>query len=322
MGITRETLKEKKLKPNQISYAKYVLDGYMGNDSWSVKSQKKCAIVLTGHPSGRMFLKHSVESHIKTGYWVHLAYDNYLDPKIDPKHQTYDKIMPPRDVFDQLHSFSMPKYQTWGGVAYPYGWLLRTGLNSVGAFPYIYCSNGDCTLDKPENFDKLFKLLGDADIAVVGWEKNNGRPLLNTTGFIGKADAMRALAEHYVQHFVPFETYEKTHQRLGNPESRLHIATEELGIKVARPKKNPIDTQVSVPGIGTWAELIGFRHIHGEYNKALRYQKMPPHHKYLDKRFCPSHVYNTIKEYDDTGNKKFLAKLWKQNAVKPTKRIL
>jgi len=320
MGITRETLKDKKLKPNQVSYAKYVLEGYMANDEWSVKSQKKCAIVLTGHPSGRMFLKHSVESHIKTGYWVHLAYDNYLDPKTPQ--QSYDKVMPPRDVFDQLHSFSMPHYQTWGGVAYPYGWLLRTGLNSVGAFPYIYCTNADCTLDKPEYFDMLFDLLGDADIAVVGWEDNNGRPLLNTTGIIGKADAMRGLAEHYVQHFVPFETYEKTHQRLGNPESRLHIASEELGLKVAKPKENPRDTQVSVPGVGTWAKLIGFRHIHGEYNKALRYEKLPPHHKYLDQRYCPKHVYDKIKQYDETNSKKVLKQLWRQNSVIPRKRIL
>jgi len=320
MGITRETLNDPKLTPQQKSYAKHILNGYMKNDSWSVKSQKKCAIVLTAHPSGRMFLKSSVESHIKTGYWVHLSYANYLDPTIPT--QTYDNVMPPRDVFDQLHSFSTTKWNDWGGVTYGYGWLIRSGINDVGSHPYIYCANGDCVLDKPENFDKLFDILGDADIAAIGWEDNNGRPLLNTTGFIGKSDAMRALAEHYVKHFVPFETYEKTHQRLGNPESRLHIASEELGLKVVKPKENPADTQVSVPGVGTWDKLIGFRHIHGIYNKALRYQKLPPHHKYLDKRFCPAHVYNKIKEYDDTGNKKFLEQLWNQNAVKAQKRIL
>lgn len=320
MGITRETLNDPRLTKDQKAYAKYVLDNYMANDEWSVKSQKKCAIVLTGHPSGRMFLKYSVESHIKTGYWVHLAYDNYLDPKTP--NQSYDNVMPARDVFDQLHSFSMPTYQTWGGVSFPYGWLLRTGINAVGAFPYIYCANADCVLDKPENFDKLFDILGDADLAVIGWEENNGRPLLNTTGFIGKADAMKALAEHYVKHFVPFETYEKTHQRLGNPESRLHIATQELGLKVVKPEKNPFDTQVSVPGVGTWAELIGFMHIHGIYNKALRYKKMPPHHKYLDPRYCAKHNYDKIKQYYKTKDKKHLKQLWKQNAVKPKKRLL
>lgn len=319
MGITRETLNDPKLTKEQKVYAKYVLDGYMKNNEWSVKSQKKCAIVLTGHPSGRMFLKYSVESHLKTGYWVHLAYDNYLDPKT-PK-QSYDKVMPPRDVFDQIHSFSTSHYQTWGGVAYPYGWLLRAGLNSVGAFPYIYCANSDCIIDKPENFDKLFDILGDADIACIGWEENNGRPLLNTTGFIGKSEAMRAMAEHYVQHFVPFETYEETHQRLGNPESRLHIATEELGLKVVKPKINPIDTQLSEPS-GSWYKLIGFKHVHAIYNKALRYRKIPPHHKYLDPRFCPSHVYKNIREYYTTKDKKFLKQLWKQNAVKTKKRIL
>lgn len=319
MGITRETLKDKKLRPDQVAYAKHVLNGYMANDEWSIKSQKQCAIVLTGHPSGRMFLKYSVESHIKTGYWVHLAYDNYLDPATP--NQSYDKVMPPRDVFDQLHSFSMSHWQSWGGVAYPYGWLLRTGINSVGAFPYIYCANADCVLDKPENFDKLFDILGDADLAVVGWEKNNGRPLLNTTGFIGKSEAMRALAEHYVKHFVPFETYEKTHQRLGNPESRLQIAAQELGLKVVKPKKNPVDTQLSAPS-GTWYELIGFMHIHGIYNKSLRYRKMPPHHKYLDPRYCPGRVYDKIKQYDETQDKEHLNVLWKQNASRMPKRIL
>lgn len=320
MGITRKTLEDKNLTEEQKRYARFILEGYMSDDEWSPKSQKKCAIVLTAHPSGRMFLKHSVESHLKTGYWVHLAYANYLNPET-PK-QSYDKVMPSRDVFDQLHSFSTTHWSGWGGVAVGYGWLIRSGINDVGAFPYIYCANGDCVLDKPENFDKLFDILGDADIAAIGWEENNGRPLLNTTGFIGKSEAMRAMAEHYVKHFVPFETYEETHQRLGNPESRLHIATEELGLKVMKPKKNPFDTQVSVPNVGTWAKLIGFRHIHGEYNKALRYRKMPPHHKYLDPRFCPSHVYKNIREYYTTKDKKFLKQLWKQNAVKAKKRIL
>lgn len=320
MGITRETLKDKNLTKQQKHYAKYVLNNYMANDEWSMKALKKCAIVLTAHPSGRMFLKHSVESHLKTGYWVHLAYDNYLDPKTPQ--QTYDQVMPARDVFDQLHSFSMSHNQSWGGTTYPYGWLLKIGLNAVGAFPYIYCANGDCIIDKPENFDKLFDILGDADIACIGWEQNNNRPLVNTTGFIGKADAMRALAEHYVKHFIPFETYEKTHQRLGNPESRLHVASEELGLKVVKPKENPFDTQVSKPGIGTWAKLIGFRHIHGEYNKALRYRQLPPHHTYLDPRYCPRHVYDKIKAYDKTGDKQQLEQLWKQNAVKQRKRIL
>ena len=41
MGITRQTIKDQKLRPDQVSYAKYVLDGYMANDSWSIKSQKK-----------------------------------------------------------------------------------------------------------------------------------------------------------------------------------------------------------------------------------------------------------------------------------------
>ena len=208
----------------------------------------------------------------------------------------------------------------WGRV--PIWWLLRTGINAVGAFPYIYCANADCVIDKPENFDKLFDLLGDADLAVIGWEKNNNRPLLNTTGFIGKADAMKGLAEHYVKHFVPFETYEKTHQRLGNPECRLNIAAEELGLKVVKPKENPADTQVSIPGVGTWANLIGFRHIHAEYNKALRYEKLPPNHKYLDPRYCPKHVYDKIKQYDKTNSEKILKQLWKQNSVIPRKRIL
>ena len=106
--------------------------------------------------------------------------------------------MPSREVIDQVNSFIMSSHQKWGGVLYPYFWLLKLGLNSMSDFKYIYCANGDCIIEKPEGlFELLEKLKSeDADFISCGWW-DDGRPMLGSTGFIGKTSAIQKMMKHF-----------------------------------------------------------------------------------------------------------------------------
>ena len=213
--------------------------------------------------------------------------------------------MPSKDVMYNIDTFIIPHYQTWGGVLYPYFWLMKWGVNALQDFEYIYHANGDMILEKPEGFSKLFEMMEDADI--MGTGPNTDR-IFNTAGFIAKSDALRKIMKHIEKHFIPFETYEKHTQEFGNAEGRFSKAIRDLGLKV-KEVSPPKDELLRFDLCGTWYDVLGFRHIHGEHNWAYRYKGTPPEPKYLDKRFIGDE-YNKIKEYWETKNKKILEGWW------------
>lgn len=306
MGFRRTDLDDPNLSEQDRKDLTELLRRYLECDEWAKRALKKIGILLTSHPGNRAFLKASVESHRKTGYWVVLSYDNYFDP--ERPDLDFNSIMPSREVMDQVDTFIMPHHQTWGGVLYPYFWLLKFGIAAMSGFEYIYCANGDCVLEKPENFDQLFELLGDNDILPIGYEENGGRSVLNTTGILAKREALLKMMDHFEKNFVPFENYERTCEVMGNCEGRMAFAARDCGIKISYPEKNPFNTQLHEKG-GTWYEVVGFRHIHGEYGYAYRYKKIPPELKYYDSKYLGLE-YTILKEFWETKNIKVLKEKW------------
>lgn len=287
MSVTRSFVESLKPGPKKEHY-KIILEGMISTDKVTKKLFKEVGILLTSHPGNRPFLRASLNSFSKLGYFILLGYDNYWNPK--QLNITYEQCMPKRDVFSLCDSFFITPYQEWGGVMLPYFFQLYQGVTMLGNFSYILSSNGDCIIEKPEGFFDLFEMFkkSNADIFPCGWEENNGRPLLNTTCFIAKTSAIQKMMVHFRDNFVPFDIYEKKVDIMGNTESRFHIATKELGLKVLKPEKNPINTQVASPD-GTFYDFMGFRHIHAEWKMALKGKgKMPI--EYIDNR------YNIIKQ--------------------------
>ncbi len=197
---------------------------------------------------------------------------------------------------DMVDTFLIPHHQCWGGVSYPYIWQLRLASGLMQDFEYVLVSNGDCILEKPEGFPELLAMMqkDDSDIMSAG-------PALpreiGTAAFLVKGKAFAAIARHMISHMVPFENYEKSTQDFGNTEGRLAVAVRELGLKQTIVPVPPFNEQHHEPG-GTWHEILGFRHIHGEHNYAYRYKKVPPHPKYFDKRFMGDE-FTQIKAYWD-----------------------
>jgi hypothetical protein len=267
MAFTRNSLNNPDLTPEKRKIIEETITKNLSCDKWAKKIFEKIGILLTSHPNNRAFLKGSIYTHKQMNLWTTVIYDNYWSPeKLD---LSFNELMPDRLTFDLADNFIISKQQDWGGVIYPYFWMLKFGIQFLSMFDYIYHANGDCIIEKPENIFKLIEMMGDSDIFFIGWDDTQASPMANTTGFIAKRDAALAMIEHVQDHFIPFEVYERYARILGSGEVRFARAVLDLSLKNFKPPKNPVDLQLSSPG-GTWYETIGFRHIHGEYKTILK----------------------------------------------------
>lgn len=309
MGLTREDLKSSKWTEQDKKEIAIVLGNYQKNDVWAKKAQAKVGILLTSHPGNRAYLKACIESHKKLGYWITVAYDNYFHPEV--QEMNYNNYLPAKDVMDNIDTFLIPHYQTWGGVLYPYFWLLRFGVNVMQDFEYIYCANGDMILEKPEGFPELLKRFEGYDIWGTGpdiFEPN--RLIFNTAGFLCKTKVLKQIMTHFEEHLIPFETYEKYTQDFGNTEGRFGRAIKDLGFKYKLSNPPPTTEQLFFNGQGgEWSDLIGFRHIHAEYNYAYKYKGIPPEPKYYDPRYMGGD-YELIKKYWETKDSSVFQNWW------------
>ena len=264
------------------------------------KFLKEMGILLTGHPGGRAFLKSSIETHRQTKLWITLVYDNYFDP--DRPDTTWDQIMPSREIIDQVNTFIMGPYQKWGGVLYPYFWLLKLGLSAMKDFKYIYSANADCILERPEGIFELLQRLKDEDADFISngwWDEEGSRPVFNSTGFIGRTEAVQAMMDHFTKGFIPLKAYESTCQEWGNCEGRMGRAIKDLGLKVVK-LENPKNEQLHEKGHGDFCKIAGFRHIHAEEGFAWKMRDSEPkvycpELKYIDEKYMNQQELDFIK---------------------------
>jgi len=303
MGWTRADLLDPKLSEQDRKDGEQVIKNFMANDTWANRIFGKVGILLTSHPGNRVFLRASVESHRKLGYLICLYYDNY----INPEHEAvdYNSIMPGKDVMDNIDVFTMGHWQTWGGVLYPYFWALKWGITVLQDFEYIYCSNGDFIMEKPEGFPKLLELLGDDDIMSCGPVRERS---VNTCGFIGKTKAVKAIVQHFQDHFIPFEVYEKYTQEIGNAEGRFGRAIKDLGLK--HKIVESADDEQWAPAKGAWYDLVGYRHLHAELNRAYKNKWLPPELKYLDTRYMNTWEVDIFKKFEEMKDIEVLKGWW------------
>lgn len=304
MPVTREDLK-KPWDEDHLAKLQKIFDGCIANDQWATKIFKKVAVLINTYPGHRAYLKSCVESHAKLGYFICLTYDNYIDPKeTTVDHNTW---MPDKDILDKVDLFIMPHHQTWKDVNYPYFWELKWGVSALQQFEYIYCTEGDFILEKPEGFSELLKLIKDGDIMTCGPDYDDE---ISTGAFICKSSAFLQIVQYMQDHFIPFDNYEK-YLHMGGAESRAQAAIKHYDLK-------RID--IEYPGVwnfthdlkGTWYNLVGLRHLQGELDYAFKNFLIPPHHKYIEKKYLQDvYKYDLIKEYWDTGDKEVLKKWWR-----------
>jgi hypothetical protein len=262
------------------------------------KLDKPIGVIVPTHKYHNVWLKSCLKSCHKTNYWILLAYDN---PYYNSSHKHSD-LLPSVETLMYADQILM-KPKTWGsGVGIPHSWNMFLGLKTLKSlgFKYVFNINGDCIMEKPEGVDKLFKMLGDADIISCEYHKDK---YLGTMAWLAKMDVALKMWEMNME-----KLYQ---QNFGNAEARMGIFSKQLNLKVISVI-NPSDHHFKDWNhTNTFREILGIRHLHAEH-KVRRWEKKEPiEEKYFDKTFLNSHEQKTLLKYWKTGNKQFLQQWWK-----------
>lgn len=267
------------------------------------KINKDLCCIVPATANHLVYLKACIESLNKTGYHVHLAFDN-------PFHQTNIPTqlkMPHAEIFMMVDSFFM-KHKTWhSGVGVPHAWNMYYGLQFLKAmgFKYVFNLNGDCILERPEGVEEIFQQLKDEDADIITCEYFPERRYAGTMSWLSKMD---------LAHDIWTEYMDELYCARGNGEARFGQGIVKRNAKWL-PVENPEDSHFKPPGVkGTWRTQLGLRHLHAEY-KVRRAQHMEPiEQKYVDPG--PDMLYfnglerKVFPEYWKTGNMKIIEEGW------------
>ena len=254
---------------------------------------KDICIVVPTHFYHSVWLRACLESCKKTGYFIILAYDN-------PLYQENQKVS---DRFPSTKTLMMAdyisiKHKSWGsGVGIPHSWNMWYALHAAKSFgfKYVFNLNGDCIMEKADNFDELIQILGDKDIISCEYHKDR---YLGTMAYLGKIDPLIEMWDMNLKNLYRYN--------IGNAEARMGQFAAKLNLKIV-DVENPEDHHFKPPGVkGTFRKVLGIRHLHAEH-KVRRWDKLEPvDEKYCDKQYLNGHERNTLLKYWQTGNKKFL----------------
>ena len=306
MPISRDDL-NKDMSDDWISERKVLLESCISNDEWATRVFKKIAILVVSHSGQRAYLNSCIETHSKLGYFIALAYDNYIDPEISSI--DHNSFMPDKDILDKIDLLIIPHHQTWKDDMYPWFWQLKWGSSALQNFEYIYCVNGDFIIEKPDSFNELFSLLEGYDIMTCGPDTEKES---STGAFISKSQVLIDIVGYIQNYYIPFEKYEKNKPYTSNAETRFGEAIKSLSIKQKHVDIYPDSVLLFEPK-GTWYDLVGLRHIHGELDYAYKLGLIPPHYKYIEEKYLLDvYNYELIKEYWDTGNIGVLDSWWRK----------
>lgn len=262
------------------------------------------AIIVTSHAGHKVFLKYALSRYRETGKYVILSYDRHNES-------------PTNDILNIPHSVVF-KHETFGAEKRN-GWLWDViyAASMIWMYPnikYIVTTNGDCIWDKPENIDKLIKLIGKHSLMSAS---SNGT--IHTCNVLWK----RAC-------FLAFVDYIKNKLEVNMPESyspevllknfvNESVFTNKTLPKQPRFPKNhfyegSVDHYSSYNQSCTWSEIIGYRNLGAEHKAACLEHLEPLDIKYMDLRnegeFLSQHEKQTLYTYYLSNDRRWLYKYW------------
>jgi len=258
------------------------------------KLNKKLAIIIPTFAGQLPWLKACLESCKSLGYFILITYDNSFY-----KYKELSRGFPPVDVISLADSIVM-KHRTWcPATGTSHFWNMIYGLNLLKGlgFEYAFNMNGDCILEKPENFPVLLEMLGDADLLANHTDPEHN--YMGTMGWIGKIDLMEDFFIEYAN---------EQYQTKGTTEGRLALYVKKNNIKINRVKDPK--QRFRMPEDCTWYNVVGFRHLHAEHKVRKRDKLEPVEQKYFDERFAGRMERTALKNYWETGDKQSLQEWW------------
>lgn len=266
-------------------------------------AQSDTCIIVTSYSGHLMFLKNTLRRYMQTGKYVLCSYDSH------------GKIDIPNDIWEIPHAWVF-KHQTFGAEK-RLGWLwdiiYASGIIRPFYFKYVITVNGDTIWDKPSGIHDLTHFLGYYDLA----SSSSDSGTIHTCNVVWDSSVFLDFVDYIVDKLnnnIP-EGY--------SPEVLLRDFSqqESLRNKVApiQPIYPPghfyagkVDHYSSYNQDSTWQRLVGYRNLGGEHKAACLEHLEPIPKEYVDmrKQFYSKHEVETLWNYYNTGDRRWLYKYW------------
>jgi len=275
------------------------------------------AIVVTSWSGQLRWLRKTLQSYRLTGKFVILAYDNPFYP-FDPSMLTTDyflKNMPRPEHYLMAHSVVVKHKTIDNNKRTGWFWDAYYAKGIISQFPnikYVYITNGDCILEKPEGLGNLIDLLGDADF--MAGQSEEGRTI-HSADMILKVESFNKLLDYMAsRHKVSIWGSVSV-------ECLINDALKKVGFKVKHAPQQPIDpADGSVDyycrlGVdSTFKEIIGFRNLYAEQehreNNALEPLPKEYFDNFMNWAYMPDNQKDNLCKYYDTGDRRYLYLWW------------
>ena len=291
------------------------LSWYDLNINWNTfPCEQELAIIVTSWPGQLKWLKAVLKNYRLSGAFVILAYDNPFFGFGNLGDNQIFQSLPNIQHYLLAHSMVVHHYTVEPKKRDGWFWDVRYAQGIIKNFKnikYVYCTNGDCLIEKPEGFKDIINLLGDADLMSGQSTESN----IHTCAVIYKAEAFHKIFDAMAELMrVPI---------IGSrsPEIMLREIVTELNLKLMHvpkqplwPQDNSVDMYCCYNQDSTWKELLGFRNLFAEQETSWNEGLEPLPQKYIDDYmnfiYFSGEEKNTICKYWETGDRRYLYMWW------------
>lgn len=275
------------------------------------------AVIVTSWAGHLGWLKQTLASYRKTGAYVILSYDNYCYVWENLDDPDIIMIKMPRPIHTLLAHSLVIKHKTYDAdKRIGWFWNVKYALGIINSFPnikHVYCTNGDCILERPEGLTEVVNLLGEGDF-ISG---QSDPSTIHTACVMYKVEALNKIMDYMTERNSPMVIGGQS------PELLLRDAVSALRLKETLAPEQPrlpdgsIDWYCTKNLPSTWKTLLGFRNLYAEQEDRTNNRLELLNPKYLD----PFHNWayfngaerQMMCKYYDTMDRRWLYMWWDQN---------
>lgn len=273
------------------------------------------AIIVTSWVGQLRWLKATLANYRKTGKYVILSYDilfNIWESDIDTESKMLTML--PRPIHHLLAHSVVFKHKTYDADKRTgWFWDVKYAQGLINMFPnikYVYCTNGDCILEKPQNIDELVKILGDGDL--MSGQSENGMP--HTACMFYKIDAFNKVVDYMTDRTKITVIGGQSPEGLVKDAIRMLKLKETLAPQQPKNKHGQVDYYCTGYADSTWKEVLGFRNLYAEQEYRENNALEPLPKEYFDRFhnwvYLPGPDRETICKYYDTNDRRYLYQWW------------
>jgi len=286
--------------------------------------KRDTAIVVTSYHGHLMWLKNTLTSYRKTSAFVILAYDNssYIWDNLEDPDFILRRF--PRPIHYLLCHAYVLKHKTYDADKRTgWFWNVRYAQNIIKSLPnikYVYVTNGDCFLDRPDGMAEMPGVLGDGDF-MSGQSTPNGT--IHTACMFFKSDAFHKMID-YMSSRMKYTILAGQ-----SPEALVRDAVDDLGLKekfLEYPvlPDGGIDYYCTRDLESTYKKVLGFRNLYAEQEYRENNRLEPIDSKYMDDfrdwSYCSGEWKETLCKYYSTGDRRYLYMWWDRGCDTDTDR--